>query len=240
MLHAYFVSDLHLTSEDEPKARLFVRFLDKVKKKKGTHLFLVGDIFDLWIADHDCFKERYSQIVSLLVELKRSGVEIHYFEGNHDFHLEKFWQRDLNFTVHQGPQSFQLGPYRVRVEHGDEVNQEDRTYLWTRWFLRCGLVEKIISLSFLGWCWSWLGDKWSRQSRKYGQKKQSSKYREIILDKLRRYASHLEGVDFFISGHIHIRFDEWVGSTRVINLGTWLDCPNYFLLSQNSAQFVDL
>lgn len=244
MLNAYFVSDLHLTSEDEPKARLFIQFLNKVKEEQGTHLFLVGDIFDLWLADYIYFKKKYSQIISLLVELKKSGLEIHYFEGNHDFHLTKFWQQELGFVVHEGSQNFQLGPYRVRVEHGDEINQEDRAYLLMRWFFRCWPIKKLICCSLLGRCWVGLGNRLSHQSRRHGQHRQTPERRENILNTLRNYAKSLEekgkGVDLFISGHIHVRFDEMVGLMRVVNLGTWLDHPNYFLLGQSSAQFVDL
>ena len=241
MLAAYFVSDLHLTSEDEPRARLFLQFLSKIKEGGGTHLFLVGDIFDLWLADHDYFQKRYSQIVSLLMELKECGLEIHYFEGNHDFHLSKFWQDKLGFTVHKGPECFQLGPYRVRVEHGDEINQEDKAYLWMRWFFRTWPVRSLICFSFLGRFWGWLGNKLSLQSRKHGATKQFVGHQEVILGQLRSYVESLSAkVDFFISGHIHIKFDEMMGSMRVINLGTWLEGPAYFFLDQSSAQFVEL
>lgn len=239
--NAYFVSDIHLTSETEPRGCLFLQFLKKLEREETTHLFLVGDIFDLWVGNHDYFKQRYSHIISTLTHLKEGGVEVHYFEGNHDLHLSKFWQDELGFIVHKGPEFFQLGPYRIRVEHGDQINPDDKGYLFLRWFLRTSPM-KFLCHFCPGKIVQWVGERASQKSRQYtSEVKTISK--DEVLDKLRvhteRIFSHIP-IDFLISGHIHIRLDEKVKATRVINLGTWLDRPCCFHLSGNTAQFIDL
>ena len=71
MTRAYFVSDLHLNSPDDPRTSLFQDFLALVADDtRASHLFLMGDIFDLWLADHDYFQLRYAAIVSQLRELR--------------------------------------------------------------------------------------------------------------------------------------------------------------------------
>ena len=242
VFNAYFVSDVHLDSEADSRGHCFLQFLKELEKEKlVTHLFMVGDIFDLWVGDHGYFKQRYSNIISALVSLKKRGLEIHYFEGNHDLYLSKFWQDELGFIIHEGPEFFQLGPYRVRVEHGDQMDPDDRGYLFLRWFLRSPPV-RFLSLSLPGKVLKWLGERASQQSRKYtSEVKTISK--EESLSKLHIYAEKIfssDPIDFFISGHIHIRSDKMIGKTRVLNLGTWLDRPCYFQLSQEVAQFIDL
>ena len=65
MHRAYFVSDIHITSPDCPQARRFAAFLRSLSGKSNvTHLFLLGDIFDLWVADHQWFVDRYRGYLS--------------------------------------------------------------------------------------------------------------------------------------------------------------------------------
>ena len=44
----------------------------------------LGDVFDMWLAHHRYFVDRYNRIIKQLVRLHDEGVGIHYFEGNHD------------------------------------------------------------------------------------------------------------------------------------------------------------
>ncbi|MEK7356174.1 MAG: UDP-2,3-diacylglucosamine diphosphatase, partial [Bdellovibrionota bacterium] len=147
---AYFVSDLHLTSGDDPRSQTFLRFLAGLHEaakaggeKSPTHLFLVGDVFDLWIGSHSYFVGRFATVVDAIRLLVRDGVEVHYFEGNHDLHLRKFWQDDVGVRVHPDAETFELAGKRVRVEHGDLINPDDKGYLFLRGFLRSGPMRTI-------------------------------------------------------------------------------------------------
>ena len=63
-MQAYFVSDIHLRSIQEVKARHFVHLLKSIQKIDGaTHLFLVGDIFDLWLSDYKFFLDKWEPII---------------------------------------------------------------------------------------------------------------------------------------------------------------------------------
>src|SRR5689334_4808271 len=105
---AYFVSDLHLTDPSDSKSKLFVRFLDDLLAQsrggvgeKPTHLFLVGDIFDLWIGSHDYFRQTFSEVVEAVSRLVQAGLQVHFFEGNHDLYLKTFWHDQLGVVVHR-------------------------------------------------------------------------------------------------------------------------------------------
>ena len=86
MATAVFVSDIHIASPDCPRGRLFLQFLRSLSGKSDvTHLYLLGDIFDLWVADHTFFIERYAEIIDEIRRLVSQGVEVAYFERNHDW-----------------------------------------------------------------------------------------------------------------------------------------------------------
>ena len=137
MLNAYFVSDLHIGSPTDSRARLFLAFLADLRGgENASHLFLMGDIFDLWVAAHSYFVDKYQPITDEILRLQDEGVEIHYFEGNHDLYLEHYWGQQVGLTVHEGPAYFELGHQTVRIEHGDQMDPDDRGYRFLRWFLR--------------------------------------------------------------------------------------------------------
>ena len=140
-MKAFFVSDIHLKDSKEPSSQILLGFLFRLEESlqshdPATHLFLVGDIFDLWISSHSFFVQKFQAIVDQLKKLKTLGLEIHYFEGNHDLYLKDFWQNTAEIQVHAEASIFQLGHYKVRVEHGDLINPDDKGYLFLYRFLR--------------------------------------------------------------------------------------------------------
>jgi len=246
MTRAYFVSDLHLGDPDEPRTRLFERLLDRIENDAAvTHLVLLGDIFDMWLGDHDYFISRYRRIVDSLKRIRSGGVEILYFEGNHDLHLAPFWSGELGFDVHPGPAYLELGDRVVRLEHGDQMDPGDRGYIFLRWFLRTPPMRFLI-LHLPGRLVAWIGERASAHSRTY-----TSETKTISPDgaigKIRRHAAKAyadKPFDLLISGHVHVRDDATVegseGHARSVNLGTWLDRPGYFLLDGETAAMVEL
>ena len=206
---------------------------------------LLGDIFDMWLGDHDYFISRYSRVVELLESIKARGVDILYFEGNHDLHLGPFWSERLGFDVHPGPVSLQLGNRRVRLEHGDQMDPDDKGYIFLRWFLRTPPMRFLI-LHLPGRLVGWIGERASAHSRAYTSETKTIS-RDGAVRKIREHAAKAyreEPFDLLISGHVHVRDDVEVdgsdGKARSVNLGTWLDAPGYFLLTDESAAMVEL
>ena len=95
MIKAWFISDIHLKNEQESNSEKLLLFLHSLEngQRQASHLFLVGDIFDLWIHNHSYFIEKFPKIVNAIRVVVKKGIEVHYFEGNHDLYLKKYWQR---------------------------------------------------------------------------------------------------------------------------------------------------
>jgi UDP-2,3-diacylglucosamine hydrolase len=227
---ALFVSDIHIKSPHDERAELFGRFLDKAFEIRPKHLFLVGDIFDLWIADRNYFVDTYATLIEKLVRLKTVGTEIHYFEGNHDLDLEVFWHKKLGFEVKDAAAYYEIGGKVLRVEHGDQMDPEDKGYLFLRWLLRTKIV-RTAGRHLPNGLVRRIGQRASETSRDYtSHVKVASE--EQSLQNIRTHALNAfaeKPFDIFISGHVHIREDseQVAGSKkfRCINLGTWLKEP---------------
>lgn len=242
---AVFVSDLHLTGPEDPKTQLFVRFLRRLPQENVTHVFLVGDIFDLWVGSHAYFAERFSEVVRAVSDLVRAGIDVHYFEGNHDLHLEKFWSEKIGARVHADDATFEIAGQTVRIEHGDLINPDDRGYLFLRGFLRSrpmtflahNLPEALVHM---------IGERASSASRDYTSNAKA-KPAEEIRTLIRQHAeaqSHLTDFDLIVTGHVHVSddfsFDIGGRKVRSINLGSWFETPRALVLDARGARFEDV
>lgn len=247
MLNAYFVSDIHIASPDDGRAGQFLSFLQGLSgTRDATHLFLLGDIFDLWVADHAYFIDRYRDIVAEVQRLMADGVEVHYFEGNHDLHLRYFWEEQLGVRVHAGPLQLRLGTRTVRLEHGDQMNPDDRGYLFLRWFLRTPPVRLLVR-HLPGRLVAHIGDRASASSRVYTSSGGKSIAPEEITAKAIAHARRVHAetpFDLIVSGHIHVRHDHREqgehAEFRSVNLGSWMDGPCYFKIDETGERFYDI
>ncbi len=218
---------------DEPSSQKLLGFLRSLQngEREASHLFLLGDIFDLWIADHNYFAQKFAPIVHELSQIVKSSVQVYYFEGNHDLHLKKFWQEEHGIKVFTDKEYISLGSYQVRIEHGDFINPDDKAYLRLRAFLRSKFMH-FLSYNLPGKLVALLGEKSSEASRKRSSVVRKSK-EELLRKMIRTYAEKSHKIDphfdLLITGHMHVKDDYSFNSNgkeiRSINLGSWLDEP---------------
>lgn len=230
MNRALFVSDIHIRTADDQNCLLFEKFLDKCLGIRPDILFLVGDIFDLWIADKKYFVETYARAIERIRQLRQAGVEIYYFEGNHDLDLKVFWQERLGAKIFEGPAYFDLLGKTVRVEHGDEMDPDDKGYLFLRWLLRTPAMREV-GRKMPNPAVKWIGEKASHASRDYTSTVKSISDAEVKA----KFLKHVETThkekpfDVLVSGHVHVPqdivLDKGGKPVRAFNLGTWLKEP---------------
>ncbi|MDH3591319.1 MAG: UDP-2,3-diacylglucosamine diphosphatase, partial [Planctomycetota bacterium] len=123
----YFASDVHLAAEKPEVSDRFLRFLDVVRKD-ATRLFLLGDIFDLWVGSKQTGLPYVVPILARLRELTGAGIEVHYMAGNRDFNFDA--------RVNGGPPPRRLPEVmtveshgsRLLLTHGDLLCTGDRAY----------------------------------------------------------------------------------------------------------------
>jgi len=241
---SYFISDIHIKSLDENSSRLLLLFFREIWPQSPGDVYLLGDIFDIWVSDHSVFIKRYQPIIDELQKIKSLGHKIVYFEGNHDLHLKKYWQQVLGFEVFFDVGYFDIEGKVFRLEHGDLINLLDETYQWWRKFLRSPMMISL-GANLPGAFWNFLAEKYSNQSRKMSSAYRDQRKSEIV-EMIRAHApkAHQEkSFDYIISGHMHV-VDDFEATTdsgkkiRSINLGTWLDGAKILKYESNTFNWL--
>ncbi|RYZ88864.1 MAG: UDP-2,3-diacylglucosamine diphosphatase [Proteobacteria bacterium] len=227
-MEAWFISDIHIKSLEERNSKILLRFLHSLLERdvKNMRLFLVGDIFDLWVGGHDIFVRKFQPLVDAVRALHDAGVLVTYIEGNHDVHVHAFWTKKLGVEVLVEAQFYELNGLVVRVEHGDLINLEDKTYLRYRSIIRNPFVQPLGHI-IPGIFWEEAGKIAAKKSRA-----RSQTYRvqneEKLVQMIRNHAHRVyeqRPFDVVISGHMHViddyQFQIGVRKSRSINLGSW-------------------
>ncbi len=230
-MKTYFFSDLHLKNDEDRPSQIFAGYLESLAANSSRgRLCLLGDIFDFWLADHSLFLRRHQRVVTAILNLKKLNWEILYFEGNHDLHIHWFWRHRYGITVYNSAQYLNFEGVIFRLEHGDLINLNDKSYLKFRGFVRHGLIRPLAKI-LPGRFWRSIGDGLSRKSREAGSRRPiaASELRTMIREHAER--SFLERpFDVIVTGHMHVQDDVEIfvkgRQTRSINLGSWFEGPH--------------
>ncbi len=244
MISAWFLSDLHLKSMNERSSQRLLRFLLSLSsgERRATHLYLVGDIFDVWIGDHLYYENKFRPLIDAILKCQKKGIAVTYFEGNHDVHIKRYWESRYQIPCFVEAKYEVLGSQKVRIEHGDLINEKDETYLKYRDLIRTPFMQRLAH-AIPGRVFHAIGEYASKESRKKSsvQRRQSeSELRQMIRDYAERVYAE-DAFDLIITGHMHIR-DDWTfvreGRTvRSVNLGSWFSESLVFCLHEKNSSW---
>jgi len=248
-MRAIFLSDAHLRREGAENYRFLLQFFEELKKgigkqvnektpctavsspARGTKpidaLYLMGDFFDFWFGKGDRYYPGFDRIIQSLREMKEMGVQIHLFEGNHDFFLGDFFSDRLGIRVYKNDASIDLDGHRIYVAHGDLVDRSNRSYLLLRKFLRSRFVYVLQGIlpSRLLWRIALLSSDASKAMWAESGKN--------LTDKMCRFALDIgaQGYDGVILGHSHqpLLWEFSISGERkaLVTLGDWLSHRSY-------------
>jgi UDP-2,3-diacylglucosamine hydrolase len=235
----YFISDLHLGCETRErelfKENLLLAFLDSIKGD-ASHLFIVGDLFDYWFEYRRVYQKGFFRTLSKLYELTSTGVQVHYFIGNHDFMHRDFFEREIGVTLQPDSMVTELNGKRLYIAHGDGLIANDLGYNILKKILRnktaqfCfGLIHPDLGIKIAS-----ASSKTSRDytaGKNYGAKDSLFEVAKQRID---------EGIDIVIFGHSHIRRFESFGDGQYVNLGSWLQKPCYAKFDKTGISIIDL
>jgi len=114
---ALFIADSHYPHHGDA----FLQLLKKLESREiqTSQLFLMGDNFDLLFGYND-YIQTFSQEAIILLQRLSQKLEIHYFEGNHDFCLKELFPDIQVYSREEQPAIFQEGDKKVAISHGDK------------------------------------------------------------------------------------------------------------------------
>jgi UDP-2,3-diacylglucosamine hydrolase len=215
-----FIADAHLRNPDDDNYQILLRFLSDIRGTAKT-LYILGDLFEFWIGYDENTFQHYLPVLDSLRKLKESGVEIVYFEGNHDFHLGSFFSKTLQATIYTSPEILELDGKRVYICHGDQINSRDYGYKLLRYLFH-GPVTKILfplvppALVFK------IAQHLSSCSKKQHRQRNRKKDYTSLLSQFAEYQFQ-RGCDAVVTAHFHIPLLTVTENGKtLLSLGDWI------------------
>ena len=230
--NVYFASDNHLGAPNAAASRIrekqFVAWLDSIRHD-ATAIYLMGDLFDLWIEYKRVVPKGFVRVLGKLAELTDSGIPIYLFVGNHDMWMKNYFQEELGIPVFYEPQQITLNDKTFFIGHGDGLGPGDKGYK---------RMKKMLSNRFNQRVFRWIHPDLGLRIAQH----LSLKNRLISGDNDKVYNGpdsewlvhfcrkklETQDMDYFVFGHRHLPLDiELPKNSRYINLGDWIEYNTY-------------
>ena len=167
MTKIYFASDLHLGVPNKEKSlereKRFVKWLDEIKSDASA-IYLVGDVFDFWFEYKKAVPKGYVRLLGKLAEISDSGIDIHFFTGNHDMWVFDYLEKEINLKIYREAHEITINGKSFLIGHGDGLGPHDKGYKF---------IKKIFSNKLCQWLFARvhpnlgisIAEYWSRKSR---------------------------------------------------------------------------
>jgi len=221
-----FISDLHL-SENYP--RLIRGFLDLLVDyaDRNTHLYILGDWFNAWLGD-DNDEEWIKPIVTALQQFHARGNHIYFQAGNRDFVLGTKFLQQFNAELLPEVAYLTLNGIRFRLEHGDALCTDDRSYQRFKKIIRNPVVLTLLRKTPLSF-----RKKLANNLRQQSKTAQQHKMAEIMDVNQDAVQQALSSCDILIHGHTHRPMIHPIEHKFRIVLGDWR-------ISTQSAEILEI
>ena len=240
-MKTYFLSDAHLGSLAFPdrldRERRLVAFLDSIKHEAAA-VWLLGDMFDFWHEWREVVPKGYTRFLGKLSELHDLGVEVHFFQGNHDLWAYRYLHDECGCTIHTAPFTLRTPQGTLFLAHGDGLGDTDWKFRLLRSVFHSRVLQWLFR-TFIPTSWAMrFGLSWARHSR---LSKGDEPYRGEDDEALASFAKsclkeHPE-INFFIFGHRHIELDLMLSrSCRLVILGECYSLCTYAVLDERGLR----
>ena len=211
-----FISDIHLSEDNHHLTDAFKAFLNE-SKETCTHLFILGDLFEIWIGDDDD-NPFIQDIKKALINFTSDGPETFLMHGNRDFLIGETFASEVGISLLPDPYTLNINSMKTILSHGDFLCTDDADYIefrnkvrseeWQKDFLSKSINER---------------NEIANSLRSDSRDATSEKSLEITDANLEAVNSFIQEnkPDIFIHGHTHRpKIHEHNSSKRVV-LGDW-------------------
>jgi len=223
----HIIADVHLGVAAPAIERSFEKYL-RTLPGDARSLVINGDLFDFWFEWNSVIPRRGFRALAELAAIRDAGVEIVWIAGNHDCWGGDVLRDDIGVTYHVGPWTGEIGPWNVRIEHGDGLRDvEDRRYRMIRPVMRSPFAIRMFR---------WLHPDLATRIA-MGSSSASRTYRALDGGSGLRTIGHTRlqadrSLDLMVLGHSHVAALEKVTDRGIFaNPGSWLNGPTYLRLT---------
>ncbi len=239
--YTYFVSDVHLGLQvDDPAGReaRFVEFLRSLPEETKA-LYLLGDIWDFWYEYRDVVPKGYVRVFAALTALMDRGVDVYFFQGNHDVWTYGYFE-ELGMKRLEQPALVEIGGEVFCLGHGDGLGPVPFGYRFLRGVFHNKVLQFLFSLLH-PWIAFRFGNGWSRQNRLSRHVEYEFRGEEEPLYKFAAEYEKAHKVDHFIFGHYHADVSMHTpGGADFHVLKDWMKSSPYIRVSHTSDSVSDI
>ncbi len=224
-----FVSDIHLSEKRPDLTNAFKVFLNE-SKEACTHLFILGDLFEIWIGDDDD-NLFHKDIKTTLSEFVLDGPEVFFMHGNRDFLIGKTFANEVGISIISDPYSLDINGLKTILSHGDFLCTDDSDYIefrnnvrseeWQKDFLAKSIDERNEIANLL------------RSESKNATSEKSLEITDANLETVNNFIQE-NNPDIFIHGHTHRPKIHQHNLTKRVVLGDWDKYGWYLSIEENS------
>ncbi|MBQ0143297.1 MAG: UDP-2,3-diacylglucosamine diphosphatase [Prevotellaceae bacterium] len=238
MKNIYFISDAHLgckaLEHRRMQERRLVRFLDDIKDKADA-IYLLGDMFDFWFEYQEVVPKGYTRFLGKLSELTDSGIEVHYFTGNHDMWTNGYLHKECGVIIHEEPITIEIHNKIFYLAHGHKVKVKgvkiSKYEQFMFWCFENKTLQRIARW-FPSGLFMRFGFKWAKHSHVNHHINGTPEYlgddKECFMLFAKDYLVSHPDVNYFIFGHRHIDVNKDITpESRLIILGQWYSLFTY-------------
>lgn len=240
----YFLSDFHLGTPSAAaslqREKLIVSFLVSIQHD-AQEIFLVGDMFDFWFEYRTVVPKGFIRLLGKLAELSDSGIQLHFFVGNHDMWIRDYFQKEMGMKVYFEPTAFEFNGKKFQVGHGDGQGPGDHKYKLLKKIFRSPLCQWLFGIlpPAIGMGIANYFSKKSREADKGVEETFLGEKKEWLITHCRETLQK-EHFDYFIFGHRHLPIDFTLNETsRYINLGEWINFNSYAVFDGNNTTLLN-
>lgn len=138
--HTLFIADLHLSEEKKTVTELFLRFL-KNRAPEADALYILGDLFKLWIGDDD--PSPYLATIKAALKELSTKIPVFLMPGNRDFLLGNKFEMESGCRIISDPSKIDLYGTSTLLTHGDSLYTNDKVHVFFRYLTRPKINVKI-------------------------------------------------------------------------------------------------
>lgn len=226
--YIYFVSDVHLglqVADPAAREKRFVSFLKGLPQETEA-LYMLGDIWDFWYEYRDVVPKGYVRVLAALMELMDRGVEVYFFQGNHDIWTYSYFE-SLGMKRLVQPCKVEVGGKTFCLGHGDGLGPTPFGYRIIKFIFNCRPLQVLFSMLH-PWIAYRIGNIWSKNSRLSHHEEYRFKGEEEPLYQFATGYLGKEKVDYFIFGHFHSAVDVPLPEgARLLLLKDWISSSPY-------------
>ena len=128
------ISDIHLDENRPEVANAFIHYIEQLPSDTES-LYLLGDIFELWIGDDDA-SAFLESIITALASLKARHIALFIMHGNRDFLIGEKFCRQCSATLLDDEHCIEEGNQQYLLMHGDSLCTDDKEYMEFRASMR--------------------------------------------------------------------------------------------------------